>query len=73
MQSTYDYSLFSKVEGNKQVHMIVYLDDLMITGSDETMIDDFKGILKLRFCLEDLGELGIFWDWSWHDQRKESF
>lgn len=56
-QSWYDYSLFNKFMGQNQVHMLVYVDDLMITCSDITMINELKGILKLHFNLKHFGEL----------------
>ncbi|XP_070006009.1 uncharacterized protein [Nicotiana sylvestris] len=55
--SAYDQSLFRKKSGTDLVIILVYVDDLMITGSSSDMIDGVKRTLHKSFKLKDLGEL----------------
>uniref|UniRef100_A0A3Q7I802 Reverse transcriptase Ty1/copia-type domain-containing protein n=1 Tax=Solanum lycopersicum TaxID=4081 RepID=A0A3Q7I802_SOLLC len=59
-QSTGDYSLFTKKEGEKIVIILVYVDDLLLTGNDGFMIQHTKDVLQTTFKIKDLGELKYF-------------
>ncbi|XP_039066361.1 uncharacterized mitochondrial protein AtMg00240-like [Hibiscus syriacus] len=37
--------------------MLIYVDDLLITGNDNELIEELKGILNRSFKMKDLGEL----------------
>ncbi|KAG8495219.1 hypothetical protein CXB51_012817 [Gossypium anomalum] len=56
----HDYSLFTKKQGDKIVVLLVYVDDLLITGNDIGMIDELKRVLHSSFKMKDLGELKFF-------------
>ncbi|KAG8480521.1 hypothetical protein CXB51_024618 [Gossypium anomalum] len=60
IQSLHDYSLFTKVKGNKIVLLLIYVDDLLITENDGGMVAELKGILHLNFNIKDLGHLKYF-------------
>ncbi|XP_038999120.1 uncharacterized mitochondrial protein AtMg00810-like [Hibiscus syriacus] len=60
VQSKFDYSLFTKTKGAKIVIMLIYVDDLLITGNDAAMIEELKMILYASFRMKDLGELKYF-------------
>ncbi|KAL3378593.1 hypothetical protein AABB24_004490 [Solanum stoloniferum] len=60
MQSTYDYSLFTWKRNEGMVIVLVYVDDLLITGNSESMITEAKEVLHQQFKLKDLGELKYF-------------
>ncbi|GJT39788.1 ribonuclease H-like domain-containing protein [Tanacetum coccineum] len=45
--SKYDYSLFVKGSGDTFFALLVYVDDIVIIGSDIKQIDDFKHYLKI--------------------------
>nr|XP_016433660.1 PREDICTED: uncharacterized mitochondrial protein AtMg00810-like [Nicotiana tabacum] len=47
-QSKLDYSLFTKKSGRDIVIILVYVDDLLITGSDNDLIQDVKRILNVQ-------------------------
>ena len=60
VQSHLDYSLFIKRTGESLVVILVYVDDMMITGNDLSLIKDTKGILLNTFKMKDLGDLRYF-------------
>ncbi|GJX44462.1 retrovirus-related pol polyprotein from transposon TNT 1-94 [Tanacetum coccineum] len=53
-QSKADYSLFTKKEGKSFIAVLVYVDDLMITGNDNSLIQKFKSQLSSTFHMKDL-------------------
>ncbi|XP_069145613.1 uncharacterized mitochondrial protein AtMg00810-like [Solanum lycopersicum] len=59
-QSLLDYSLFTKKSDTGMVIVLVYVDDLLITGSDPVLVQATKQVLHSRFKIEDLGELKYF-------------
>ncbi|XP_071689212.1 uncharacterized mitochondrial protein AtMg00810-like [Rutidosis leptorrhynchoides] len=60
VQSVSDYSLFVKSENDIFVALLVYVDDIVITGNNEFEIEKFKTFLKTKFLIKDLGELKYF-------------
>ncbi|XP_075074552.1 uncharacterized protein LOC142162136 [Nicotiana tabacum] len=58
--SNYDHSLFSKRQGSDLVIILVYVDDLLITGSSPKLVDDAKKTLQSQFRAKDFGELRYF-------------
>ncbi|GKB34086.1 putative RNA-directed DNA polymerase [Tanacetum coccineum] len=60
VQSKYDYSLFTKTSGDMVLMLLVYVDDIVITGNDNSEIGKFKEILKSKFQIKDLGNLKYF-------------
>lgn len=59
-QSTRDYSLFTKRKDDKLMVILIYVDDLLLTGNDSNMIQETKEILQHAFKIKDLGELRYF-------------
>nr|GEY55464.1 ribonuclease H-like domain-containing protein [Tanacetum cinerariifolium] len=59
-QSKSDYSLFTKSENGNFTALLVYVDDIIITGNNSTKIENFKKFLKTRFEIKDLGKLKYF-------------
>nr|GEZ12874.1 ribonuclease H-like domain-containing protein [Tanacetum cinerariifolium] len=59
-QSKNDHSLFIKNKGGVSLYLLVYVDDLVITGNNNEEIDNFKGFLNKKFKIKDLGELKYF-------------
>ncbi|GJV86250.1 ribonuclease H-like domain-containing protein [Tanacetum coccineum] len=56
-QSKNDHSLYIKNDGDVSLYLLVYVDDLVITGNSETEIENFKSFLNKKFKIKDLGEL----------------
>lgn len=57
IQSNHDYSLFTLRKAEGMVIILVYVDDLLITGSNDQLITVAKEIFHQQFKLKDLGEL----------------
>lgn len=59
-QSKADYSLFTLYQGSSFTVVLVYVDDIIITGNDPTSITELKRFLKSKFHIKDLGKLKYF-------------
>lgn len=59
-QSYSDYTLFTYVHGEIRIHMLVYVDDLIISGNQPEAIRRFKQYLCGCFKMKDLGPLKYF-------------
>jgi hypothetical protein len=55
-----DHTIFYKHSGRKITVLAVYVDDIIITGDDETEIKCLKGNLSREFEVKDLGQLKYF-------------
>ncbi|KAF7825179.1 putative mitochondrial protein [Senna tora] len=58
--SNADSSLFVKTEPNMQLLVLLYVDDMIVTGSDEAEISSLRNDLSLRFDMKNLGEVDCF-------------
>ncbi|GJS95733.1 putative RNA-directed DNA polymerase [Tanacetum coccineum] len=59
-QSKSDYSLFTKSDNGVFLALLVYVDDIIITGNNSSEIDKFKEFLRTKFMIKDLGNLKYF-------------
>ncbi|CAL9009693.1 unnamed protein product [Prunus brigantina] len=59
-QSKADYSLFTKVKGTSFVGVLIYVDDILVTGNDAQEIQLLKDSLLRQFRIKDLGNLKYF-------------
>uniref|UniRef100_A0A2N9EX91 Reverse transcriptase Ty1/copia-type domain-containing protein n=1 Tax=Fagus sylvatica TaxID=28930 RepID=A0A2N9EX91_FAGSY len=55
-----DTSLFVLTTAAQKMYILVYVDDLIITGDNNKMIDSFVDGLAHRFSIKDLGQLSYF-------------
>ena len=55
-----DHSMFSHTSARGKIFLIVYVDDIIITGDDKKGIDDLKRYLQNSFQTKDLGKLRYF-------------
>lgn len=56
-----DYSMFIKIVGNPDIILLVYVDDIIMTGNCEFEISKVKNFLKSQFLIIDLEKLKYFW------------
>ncbi|CAL8156198.1 unnamed protein product [Prunus armeniaca] len=55
-----DTSLFVLTVAGHSMYILVYVDDLIITGDNTKMIDSSVDVLANRFSIKDLGQLSYF-------------
>ncbi|KAG8474391.1 hypothetical protein CXB51_033766 [Gossypium anomalum] len=55
-----DASLFVHVTTTSTLYVLVYVDDIIITGNELGSIDDFVQQLHSKFSLKDMGDLHYF-------------
>lgn len=59
-QSENDHSLFIKQTSTGSVFVLIYVDDMLITGSSVQLIEETKAKLNQTLKMKDLGELRFF-------------
>ncbi|XP_049934544.1 retrovirus-related Pol polyprotein from transposon RE1 isoform X1 [Nymphaea colorata] len=59
-RSSADHSLFVKKTSTGTVIVLVYVDDIIVTGDDDQGISNIKDVLGQHFVTKDLGELRYF-------------
>ncbi|CAJ2653663.1 unnamed protein product [Trifolium pratense] len=57
----HEHTLFIKQDDKKNVLIVsLYVDDLIFTGSNEVMFEEFKTSMKSKFSMTDLGKMRYF-------------
>ncbi|GJZ59527.1 ribonuclease H-like domain-containing protein, partial [Tanacetum coccineum] len=59
-QSKYDYFLYTKSDKGVFLALLVYVDDIIITGNSKSENEKLKVFLKSKFMIKDLGKLKYF-------------
>ena len=59
-QAMADHTLFYKRDGDDITLFIVYVDDMIVTGSNSTKIEKLQSYLAKEFEMKDLGPLKYF-------------
>ena len=60
VQSKSDYSLFTHTQGASFTVLLVYVDDILLTGNNVACVNNLKKVLDNKFGLKDLGSLRYF-------------
>ena len=60
MASHYDSGLFLRHTDKGTILLLLYVDDMIITGNDLTSIQELKDFLGQQFEMKDLGHLSYF-------------
>ena len=55
-----DYSLFTRQNNSSFTALLIYVDDIHLTGNNLTEIQCVKDCLLQQFCIKDLGDLKYF-------------
>jgi transposase InsO family protein len=58
--SSVDTSLFIYFHSSVTLYLLVYVDDILITGTDTTVLHSIIKQLQSVFAMKDLGDLGFF-------------
>jgi hypothetical protein len=56
-QSSYDSCLYVKQDRSDTLYVTVFVDDLLIAGTSERIIEDFKQQITDQFSMKDMGEV----------------
>ena len=56
-RSNADYSIYLQQEGSTKIIILVYVDDLILTGNNLPYLKEIKRKLGEIFAMKDLGEL----------------
>ena len=55
-QSKQDYSLFTRTNEGEFLVILVYVDDMLVTGTSLSQIEEVKVALYKTFTIKDLGQ-----------------
>eukprot|EP00253_Pinus_taeda_P025673 PITA_25673 len=55
-----DNTVYTKKVGKSLIILVIYVDDIILTGSDPNLINHVKSSLKNKFEMRDLGHLHYF-------------
>ncbi|PNX58513.1 putative copia-type protein, partial [Trifolium pratense] len=57
----YEHTLFVKYGMKNEILLVcLYVDDLIYTGNNQRLIDEFKSSMKKKFVMTDLGKMRFF-------------
>lgn len=60
VKSKSDYSFYTKSVGDNFFALLVYVDDIVLTGNCEEEINKFNLVLSSKFMIKDLGKRKYF-------------
>lgn len=56
----YEHAVYTKREGKETLIISVYVDDLLVTGSNTALIEEFKRKMSSNFEMSNLGKLNYY-------------
>ncbi|CAM8913179.1 unnamed protein product [Rhodiola kirilowii] len=59
-KSLNDYSLFTLENGDEFILLLVYVDDVILTGTSQALMDQIKDYIHKKFQIKDMGNLKYF-------------
>ena len=63
-QCPHEHSLYTKKSGGNVILVALYVDDLIFSGNNDEMIEEFKSTMTREFEMTDLGLLKFLLDKS---------
>ena len=55
-----DHCVYKKQIGHEKIIVIIWVDDLVIAASSNDLLNKFKGTMKAKFNMKDLGKISYF-------------
>lgn len=65
-----NYPISTRIAGSSFIHILVYVDDILIASSDEPAVTNLKLVFDQKFELKDLSNLKYFLDLKMHVAAK---
>lgn len=59
-RSERDHCLYTATSKKCRLYLLLYVDDIIIAGQDETQMQEIVDALKSKFAMTDIGEIGSF-------------
>lgn len=59
-QSMLDHSLFTLSSGSSYTAIVIYVDDIIVSGNDFSVIQSLKNMLNNKFSIKDLGPIKYY-------------
>ena len=59
-QCPHEHALYTKKSGCNVIHVALYADDLIFSGNNDEMIEEFKSTMTREFEMTDFGLLKFF-------------
>lgn len=56
----FEHAVYARKEGDESLIIAVYVDDLLVTGSSNDMIEEFKKQMNTHFEMSDMGKLSYY-------------
>ncbi|KAK3029522.1 hypothetical protein RJ639_038481 [Escallonia herrerae] len=53
--------MFMRQSASSMLVLLLYVDDIILSGSDPIALSSFAEALSSRFAMKDLGDLNFFW------------
>lgn len=69
-QSEHDHFLFVKVTRGEFLALVVYVDNVLLIGSDVNQLTKLKAYLHREFTIKDLGATKYFLGFKFHGLKK---
>ncbi|CAH9119052.1 unnamed protein product [Cuscuta europaea] len=60
LQSRSDSSMFIYRRGSHRIYILLYVDDILITGSSSSLVQSIIWLLSQTFAMKDLGDIHFF-------------
>ena len=54
-RSKVDHSVYFKLISDHVIYLVLYVEDMLLVGSDKEIIEDLKTQLSSKFNMKDLG------------------
>lgn len=60
VKSDNDHCLYFRITETSKLYLLIFVDDLVLTGSDSKQIDDLKSEMNKNFKMKDLGPVSYY-------------
>jgi hypothetical protein len=60
IRSQNDYCLYTRINKDERLYILVYVDDILIIGSDINKVESIKYMLSSNFEMKDMGDVSCY-------------